>query len=89
MKQLELDKLEKLQSVADSGVDKLDDTTVKSLRNRNLALIIAVVAGVLFGGSCESKLSCAGREVVGCSCSDGPKKSKLEVPKKENLRTDY
>ena len=72
--------------VEESNVDKLDDATVKGLRRRNMVLIMAVAAGILFGGSCHSELSCGGIKTVGCSCTDkAPKKEEPKKPEREEF----
>jgi hypothetical protein len=85
---MDINKSKEVQPVtnAESNVGGLDDATVKGLRKRNIALVMAVAASILFGGSCHSELSCGGIKTVGCSCVD--KAPKKEEPKKPE-RMDF
>lgn len=83
------DNLEKAQPVVESDAEKVDDSIVRGLRRRNWALVLAVTAGILFGGSCEGKLSCVGREAAGCSCRDNGGESSKKAPTKKTERLDY
>jgi len=84
---MEKDKLQSEPSdIKGPEVHSMDASAEKSLQRRNWALIAAVVAGVIFGGSCESKLSCVGKETVGCSCRDTDSRiAKKNAEKKKRL----
>lgn len=81
------EKLKKETPVCESK-DSVEKNTVSGLRKR-WAVVIGLALAATFGGSCKGKLSCVGKEVVGCSCVDSTTQSNSPEPKKEERRVDF
>lgn len=77
-----------VEAPASEPSDSLEKKTVSGLRKR-WAVVIGLALAATFGGSCKGKLSCIGREVVGCSCVDSNMQSNSPEPKKEERRVDF